>query len=195
MKRYIAVDMVAIKEHGLTVNEWILLENIHFESNNEEGYCFSSKEKLRGYIGVSHGKIYRMIERLLENKWLKKSRHSNGLKCTEKWIEINSGHTLQKLESKNGHTLQKMENDPPKNGGLSYKYEIKRETPALEEIADYIKEKKLNIEAKTFYDYFEAGNWVDSKGNKVRNWKQKLLTWNSHSNTKQNTDSGIQLFG
>ena len=31
--------------------------------------------------------------------------------------------------------------------------------------------------AKKFYDYFTAGEWVDSKGNKVINWKQKFLTW------------------
>ena len=38
-----------------------------------------------------------------------------------------------------------------------------------------------------FYDYFTTGNWVDSKGNKVRNWKQKFITWEkfqSSTNTK-----------
>jgi len=51
--------------------------------------------------------------------------------------------------------------------------------PKLEEVENYIKEKKLNINAKEFLDYFEAGNWIDSKGNKVKNWKQKILTWNN----------------
>ena len=32
-----------------------------------------------------------------------------------------------------------------------------------------------------FYNYFTEGNWVDSKGNKVKNWKQKLLTWNGYA--------------
>lgn len=51
--------------------------------------------------------------------------------------------------------------------------------PKLEEVENYVKEKKLNINAKEFLDYFEAGNWIDSKGNKVKNWKQKMLTWNN----------------
>ena len=57
---------------------------------------------------------------------------------------------------------------------------IKRVKPTLEEIQDYIKQKDLKVDGKQFYDYFETGNWVDSKGNKVKNWKQKLLTWNSY---------------
>ena len=56
---------------------------------------------------------------------------------------------------------------------------IKR-NPTLEEIQNYISEKQLKVDAKQFYDYFEVGNWIDSKGNKVKNWKQKLLTWNKY---------------
>lgn len=71
------------------------------------------------------------------------------------------------------------------------KENIKRKEPTLEEIQEYVKEKKLNVDAKQFYDYFSTGNWIDSKGNKVKNWKQKLLTWNSYKQplkeVKQNT--------
>ena len=64
--------------------------------------------------------------------------------------------------------------------------EIKKEReikkpPTLKEIQDYIKIKNYNVDAKQFYDYFTTGNWIDSKGNKVKNWKQKIITWNNHS--------------
>lgn len=55
---------------------------------------------------------------------------------------------------------------------------IKKEKPSLEEIQNYILEKGLSVDAKKFFEYFEEGNWIDSKGQKVINWKQKLLTWN-----------------
>ena len=58
----------------------------------------------------------------------------------------------------------------------------KNKYPSLEEIEKYIKEKNLKVNGKQFYDYFTEGNWVDSKGNKVKNWKQKLLTWNKYQN-------------
>ena len=60
---------------------------------------------------------------------------------------------------------------------------IKR--PTLEEIKNYIQEKKLNVVAEQFFDYFDTGNWIDAKGNKVKNWKQKLLTWNQFNGKNQ----------
>ena len=54
--------------------------------------------------------------------------------------------------------------------------------PTLEEVKAYASENNLNVDADKFYRYFTTPNdkgetWVDSKGNKVKNWKQKMLTW------------------
>jgi len=49
--------------------------------------------------------------------------------------------------------------------------------PTLEEIEQYVAEKKLCIDPKFFLEFFEEGNWHDSRGNPVKNWKQKILTW------------------
>ena len=43
--------------------------------------------------------------------------------------------------------------------------------PTLEEVQEYCRERNSSVDPKTFYEYFSAGNWVDSKGNKVKNWK------------------------
>ena len=61
---------------------------------------------------------------------------------------------------------------------------LARET-SLEEIKAYCKERNSTVDPKRFFDYFDAGGWVDGKGNPVRNWKQKLITWETHSNTGQ----------
>ena len=60
----------------------------------------------------------------------------------------------------------------------------KRKSPELIEIQNYIQEKNLKVDGKQFYDYFTEGNWIDSKGNKVKNWKQKLLTWDKYKINK-----------
>ena len=54
--------------------------------------------------------------------------------------------------------------------------------PTLEQIKAYAKENGLNVDCDKFYTYFttpdDAGRtWIDSKGNPVKNWKQKLITW------------------
>lgn len=52
--------------------------------------------------------------------------------------------------------------------------------PTLEEVDTYIAEKNLSVNGRDFFEYFETGNWIDSKGQKVKNWKQKLLTWDKN---------------
>ena len=54
--------------------------------------------------------------------------------------------------------------------------------PTLEDVRKYAREHCKNVDPDHFYAYFSEPNdngetWVDSKGNKVRNWKQKMLTW------------------
>jgi hypothetical protein len=52
--------------------------------------------------------------------------------------------------------------------------------PTIEEIKEYIEEKKLSVDAVWFWNYFEAGDWHDSEGKPVKSWKQKL--WTHHLN-------------
>jgi hypothetical protein len=75
---------------------------------------------------------------------------------------------------------------------LNNKKEIYKERfikPTFEEIEKYIEEKNMNVNAQTFYNYFTESNWVDSKGNKVKNWKQKLITWNSYNKVEAKVPS------
>ena len=56
--------------------------------------------------------------------------------------------------------------------------------PTLQEIEKYVKEKQFNIDAKFFYNYYTEGNWIDGKGNEVKNWKQKIITWDKNQKNK-----------
>ena len=56
------------------------------------------------------------------------------------------------------------------------------EPPTLEQVTEYAKEKEREDLAQQFYEYFTEGNWVDSQGKQVLNWKQKFLTWCRNNN-------------
>ena len=61
--------------------------------------------------------------------------------------------------------------------------------PTLEEVKAYCTERKNNVDPHKFFDYFntpdaQGRTWIDSKGNKVKNWKQKMITWEQHSSTE-----------
>lgn len=52
--------------------------------------------------------------------------------------------------------------------------------PTLEEVEDYVLERGSAVDPRKFWEYFNEGGWKDAKGNPVRNWKQKLLTWEKY---------------
>lgn len=61
--------------------------------------------------------------------------------------------------------------------------------PTFEDVEKYVEDKKLKVDAKLFFDYFTEGNWVDSKGNRVKNWKQKILTWNGYNKDEKKSNA------
>lgn len=52
--------------------------------------------------------------------------------------------------------------------------------PTLKEVEDYCRARNSPVDPRQFFEYFSEGNWKDAKGNPVRNWKQKLLTWEKY---------------
>ena len=47
--------------------------------------------------------------------------------------------------------------------------------PSIDEVEKYFIDNGYTYAgARSAWNYYEAGNWCDSKGNKVKNWKQKM---------------------
>lgn len=57
--------------------------------------------------------------------------------------------------------------------------------PTLQEVQEYIADnpKLCNIDAEIFWHGYNDGDWIDTKGNPVRNWKLKLWTWHNFDTT------------
>lgn len=64
--------------------------------------------------------------------------------------------------------------------------------PTLEEVEEYCSQRGNKVDAQYFYDYFTVSDWVDSKGNKVKNWKQKIITWERNSKGDNNNAKNIR---
>lgn len=57
--------------------------------------------------------------------------------------------------------------------------------PTLEEVTEYARSRNSNVDPKRFWEYFNAGDWTDAKGQPVRSWKQKFITWESKQGENQ----------
>ena len=49
--------------------------------------------------------------------------------------------------------------------------------PSLDEVKAYCRERGSPVDPLRFYEYFDAGGWRDSRGRAVKNWQQRLITW------------------
>ncbi len=60
------------------------------------------------------------------------------------------------------------------NGKAKKKLPINRDEIEIKDVIEYfLSNGYTEISAKKFFDYYSTANWIDSKGNQVRNWKQK----------------------
>lgn len=185
MKRYIAIDLLALKQHKLSLEEWTLLENIYFMSNNEFGWCYASKNTLREIIQVSNGQIYKIISKLIEKGFLIKNEETGYLKVTLKWIEISSGEGIQKMENtspKNGDTpLQKMETKKD-----NIKRDIKKEEKNTKKRNLEHTENQNKISINEIIEFYKKN--ISSKNAKVK----EQLSYNAIVLHQEHIDKIIQ---
>ena len=63
--------------------------------------------------------------------------------------------------------------------------------PTLEEVQAYVKERNSSVDPKRFFEYYETGGWKDAKGQSVKNWKQKLITWEKKDTSPKRKTQGF----
>ena len=57
--------------------------------------------------------------------------------------------------------------------------------PTVEEVAKYIAEKKYNVDAERFVNFYESKGWIVGKS-KMKNWKASVASWNITEKSTQN---------
>lgn len=68
-------------------------------------------------------------------------------------------------------------------------------SPTLEEIKAYCLERKNDVDPQKFYDYYEANDWKDINGKKVKSWKQKMIAnWEKKGKQKNSIERMDEVF-
>lgn len=130
-------------------------------------------------------------------KQSKQPNETKDIQNNQSFQEIRSN----KQEIKENNTLTGITKENPEDDGIVDIEELiakmppkKRfSAPSIEDVQAYINEKKLIVNGQVFFDYFTAGNWKDSEGKAVKNWKQKLITWDDRERRKRTLDAARGL--
>lgn len=118
-----------------------------------------------------------------QKKIREKSREKASKAAKQRWLKGNApsiAPSIQQAMLEECHTETEKETETEIKKEIEKKVKPKPKgfiAPTLQEVSDYCQERKNSVDAKKFLDYYNAGNWKDSKGNSVKNWKQKLLSW------------------
>lgn len=109
--------------------------------------------------------------------------------------ETDAAARMRKLRAKKRHQpeIEKQEEKTHKTSEGGEKKEniasvVAYKPPTLDEVRKFCKEINSPVNPKTFFDYYEKGHWIDSFGNKVLNWQQKLISWEGYNKKNQKGD-------
>ena len=75
--------------------------------------------------------------------------------------------------------------DPPPSTSRAPRPRKPKPPSSLAEVEAYARQRDSPVCSRTFYEFFEAADWYDSQGKPVLNWKQKLITWESHQKQRR----------
>lgn len=126
---------------------------------------------------------------------ISKARSEAGKKGMEARWNVTKGnkdnncYTEITNDNKNNNCYQMITNDNKNNNKIKEnkiqeEKENKKEkekAPTYEEVEAYAQSRNRVDLLKKFWEYFNETGWIDSNGKKVKNWKGKFLTWESHT--------------
>lgn len=64
--------------------------------------------------------------------------------------------------------------------------------PTLEEVQDYCNQRGNNVDAEQFIDHYEARNWRFKGGDRVKDWKACVRTWERNNFNGSKPQSQLQ---
>lgn len=209
-ENYIVIQGWMLTDLNLKGNELIIYACIYGFSQSENQAFSGSLQYLADWTNSTKQGVIKALKSLVEKDYIEKEDYYiNGVKFV-KYYSTKFNGVLNKVDEGIKQSLPGgVQQSLPNNIGLNNIVDKKDNNiimaknkknkqfkpPTLEEVAEYCKSRKNNVDPKKFFDYYEAAEWVDAKGVKVRNWKQKVITWERNDNKSGKTygATGVEI--
>ena len=186
---YYAIISAEVRyDKNLTANAKLLYAEIT-ALLNMNGECFATNKYFSNLYGKSVVTISKWISELISNGYVSSIyTYKGGTKeIDRRYLSILKGGI--KENDREGIKEKFKDNNTSININLTDSNNKGRfKKPTINEIADYCIERKNNIDAETFYDFYESKDWKIGK-NKMKAWKACVRTWEKRQT--KNNNSGI----
>tara|TARA_R100000655_G_scaffold101275_2_gene146277 strand:+ start:8653 stop:9249 length:597 start_codon:yes stop_codon:yes gene_type:complete len=178
---YYAVIPSEVRYADITPNAKLLYAEIT-ALTSMNGKCNASTNYFAELYKVSKTSIQNWLKCLEDNKFItRKNIYKEGSKeILSRYIKLFEYPTQNKLRDNNNITYS--------NNNITYsKGRFKK--PTINDIKKYCLERKNQVDAETFFDFYESKNWKVGK-NKMKDWKACVRTWEKRNyKTNNNTTS------
>lgn len=142
---------------------------------------FGMIEVVNDVICLSNWEKYQAVEGM--ERIREQNRNRKRLQREREKVKLLESHGTERDTSRD--VTQQNKNKKENKNKNTESIKSRRFTPpTLDEVKAYVQERGNLIDAQKFYDYYETAGWKDSKGQQVKNWKQKAITWENHRPTE-----------
>ena len=190
---HIVIHGWMLNELELKGNELLIFAIIHGFSQDSESEFNGSLQYLAEWTNSTKQGVIKNLKSLIEKDLIdKKEIRKGSIKFCSYASKFNGiKQSLMDHSTKfNGTIKQSLPNNIDNNIDNIIETKLKKKKafipPTIEEIKAYCESRNNGVDAKRFFDYYEASDWLDRNGKPIRNWKQKIIAaWERNTQPKQ----------
>ena len=149
-----------------------------------EKACYLKRTRLKGDKGRLAGYDYTFYEKPFDNYKVPRKPYIEKPYMDKPYIEKPYMENQVLLNTNKLNTNIITEEKP--------KGSKKKNIPTLEQVQEFIKSRNSTVNADNFYDYYSAGDWIDAKGEPVKNWKLRVLSWERRDKKRAELQATIE---
>ena len=148
---------------------------------SQEGYCWASNGYFAELYDVSETSISKWISALTKAGYIyiesNKEKGNARLIYLKEVLKKSSIGIEEKLKTP---IEEKLKHNNTETNTTSNKGQNKFTPPTPEEIANFIKERNLDVSVESFYLHYESNGWMVGKV-KMKSWKATVLKWHNQN--------------
>ena len=72
------------------------------------------------------------------------------------------------------------------------KKRLEQKQATLDAVLEFCRERNSPVDGARFFKYYDGRGWIDGAGNKITDWREKLIEWEGNGMNKPKTSGQVQ---